>query len=134
MKIVHRVRAAGRMRAALVALALCALQAGCVAWTYEQAPVATVVAKSPPRLWVPLGADSFVVLMHPRVVSDSLVGLIEGSAAPGEPLRRYAEPVSSISRVATEDLDPRYTVTGALAIFGLVGTLLFGGFILGVGR
>ena len=81
-----------------------AVASGCYAWQYDPAPVPAVLAKQPSRVLVPLGADSFVVLLGAEVANDSVVGLIEGSAEGGERLTRFAAPLAEVPHVARERL------------------------------
>ena len=110
---------------------LAASQAACFTWRYETAPVPEVVQQAPKRLWVPIGADSSLILIAPRIVDDSLTGLIEGSAPGGQRLARFAQPVSSITRVATERPNFGYAIRNLVAIAGVVATITLAGLILG---
>jgi hypothetical protein len=114
---------------AIVALAL--TQSACVTWRYETDPVPQVIQRSPARVWVPVGVDSFVILQGSRIVNDTLTGLIEGSAEPGFPLQRYAEPVASVTRVATEEANAGYGFRMALAVTSVLLTIGLAGVILG---
>lgn len=120
------------MRHNLTALFLLGLtQSACITWRYETDPVPVVVQRSPRRLWVPVGADSNVVLMAPRIVNDTLTGLVEGSAPGGQALRRYAEPVSEVTRVATERPNTGFALRQGVAIAGIGLTLSLAAVILG---
>jgi hypothetical protein len=126
---------------------------GCFAWQYDPEPVPTVLARQPSRVLIPIGADSFVVLLGAEVTNDSVVGLIEGSAEGGEQLTRFAAALSEVPRVARERLKlfsgaaragdaagkaivPVGNYLAQLAILGgiILGTVGFGAYVSGAGH
>ncbi|MBW8771997.1 MAG: hypothetical protein JF590_01680 [Gemmatimonadetes bacterium] len=141
-----------RLRLSLLLLGVLS-QAGCYSWQYDTAPVPAVLARKPNRVLVPVGADSFVVLIGAEVTDDSLVGLIEGSAEGGERLTRFAAPLADVPRVAREQLTflrstrqagekagkavvPVGNYLAQLAVLGgiVLGTIGFGTYIQGAGH
>ncbi len=138
---------------AILVLGIAIVLSGCYAWQYDPAPVPEVLAKQPSRVLIPIGADSFVVLLGAKVADDSVVGLIEGSAEGGERLHRFAAPLDSVPRVALEKLK---VIRGArqagdaagkaivpvggylsqlMLLGGIVfGTIAFGAYIQGAGH
>ena len=139
-------------RAVLVVVLSMALP-GCYAWKYEAQPVPEVLAQRPSRVLVPVGADSFVVLLGAEVANDSVVGLIEGSAEGGEQLTRFAAPLAEVPRVARERLKflkgaeqagdaagkafvPVGNYLGQLMILGAIvfGTIGVGAYVQGAGH
>jgi hypothetical protein len=115
----------------LLPLLFASTTSGCFTWRYETQPVPEVVHLSPKRLWVPVGADSNVILMAPRIVNDTLTGYIEGSAPGGQALRVFAEPVAGISRVATERPNFGYGMRNGLGFAVMLGALVLGASLLG---
>lgn len=138
---------------ALVLFFVAVTASGCFSWQYETTPVPTVLARRPSRVLVPIGADSFVVLLGAEVANDSVVGLIEGSAEGGEQLTRFAASLSEVPRVALERLK-FFTDAGRagdaagkavvpvgnylsqlLLLSGIVlGTVAFGAYVQGAGH
>lgn len=121
-------------KAAASVVLLAATAGGCMRFEWSPEPTPVVVARSPMRIWVPVGADSFVIIQGARIVDDTLTGLIEKSAPPGYPLVRYRAPVSEVPRVALEKVNTGYGARNVAGVGAAVFAIILAGTIVQVGR
>ena len=101
-------------RAPWLVVAAAVLTAGC--WEWQSSPVApaAVLSRSPSEVEVWVGSDTAPRLIGaPTVRSDSVFGLLMGSAPPGQPLLHVALPLASVSRVEVWSYSQRRTLATA---------------------
>jgi hypothetical protein len=112
-------RPALRRAAALVTVA--ALLAGCRSWQPTDAAPQSVAGPRARALRVTVRGLDALVLHEPRVVADSLVGMVD--VAEGQPRARFAVPLADVERVDTRRFDAGLTV----------GAFIFAGSVVGAG-
>jgi hypothetical protein len=99
---------------------------GCVTTTALETPSAVVtLPDQPSRLLVQRTDDpTWLRVIQYRATNDSLFGVIEGSAAPGYPLKRLALPYDSIATIQVRRAD---FVRAALAptVSAVLGGMVF---------
>jgi hypothetical protein len=81
----------------------------CTSWQVAPVPPAQFLAEHHERALVELRDGSVHELAEPAVVGDSLTGLIEGSAEPGQPLARATYALPDVARVASPTRDAAKT-------------------------
>ena len=88
---------------------------GCSKWQVEQGSPATLLGYDPPgAIRIERRDGSVVELIQAKVQSDTLTGLVPGSAAPGTPFRRVSIPLTDVQRLASRRSDTRRTIAAAL--------------------
>jgi hypothetical protein len=121
----RRIQPPGRVA---LCLAMILTLFGCSKWQVEQGSPATLLGYDPPgAIRVERHDGSVVELIQAKVESDTLSGLVPGSAPPGMPFRRVSIPLSDVQRLASRRSDTRRTI-GAF----LTGPLVYiaGGFLM----
>lgn len=100
------------------ALAFAVTLGGCSTITTLDTPRDVATLEDPPmRLLVQLRGDStWRALIQPRATADSLFGLWEGSAEPGQPLRQLAAAYEEIDAVRAQRRDVVRTVATPTAV------------------
>lgn len=92
---------------------------GCTTFAAVSSPTEFITVSRPGQLWVTRTDGSLVVLRTPRMVGDTLIGLING--------RLYQAPMSDVQRVQTRRPAPGRTlilVGASVATLGLFVALV----------
>lgn len=106
-----------RVARAIVLVLLTVHQTGCASWrSIGHERPADFVERRRPGLVQIMVADSALVIRHPLVRGDSLIGLAPGTIPP----RRVAVPMASIQTLAVRPDAPK----GARIVLGTVGLFL----------
>lgn len=113
------------MLAPLVAL----LATGCITTTSLARPADLATLRDPPaRLSVrSVGDSAWLPIVNFRATNDSLIGIIEGSALPGYPLKRLELPYDSLAEVRikrTDALRSASAIAVPAALFAMVFWIL----------
>ena len=97
--------------------------AGCQAWhTQQLAPEAVLAARHAAQLRITRADGSHVVIQHPKLQGDTVVGIGRGQQG------KVRVPVADIRAIATRGFSPERTV--ALGVG--VAALAYGAFLIGV--
>lgn len=106
------------LRRAAALLTLAALLSGCRSWQPTGSSVPGSVGPRARALRVTVaGLEQAVVLRDPRIVADSLVGMVEVS--PDQAPARFAVPLADVTEVQTRRFDGGLTV-GAFVFAGSI--------------
>jgi hypothetical protein len=118
----HRSLSPGAKSFSCLVLAV-SLASGCVTTTSLERPGDLATLRDPPgRLAVRTAGDSaWLPIVNYRATRDSLLGIIEGSAPPGYPLKRLETPYDSLAEVRVKRADP-----GRTALIPTVPAVLLG--------